>query len=61
MAELKISWDDFRQAALNELSSRYPNISLNKDDNTRFVRIISYEGECECYDIPQIVYIKLED
>ena len=61
MAEIRLSWADFRQAALNDLSRSHPQIALNKDDNARFTRVLSHEGECDCWELPEWVYIHLEN
>jgi hypothetical protein len=60
-AELKITWERFIEAALDRLSEKYPTISLNRTDNVRFVRNLSYEGECGMSETPEHVYIELED
>lgn len=59
--QLKISWALFREAALDRLAEKYPAIAVNRDDNTRFVRVNVYEGECDVCETPEIVYIDLED
>jgi len=57
---LKVPWEDFRMAALERLAEKHPAISLNRDDNTRMVRTQSYEGEIDCFETPEFVYIELE-
>lgn len=57
---LKVPWGEFRSAALERLAEKYPAISLNRDDNTRMVRNHTYEGEIDCWETPDFVYIELE-
>ncbi|KKM90373.1 hypothetical protein LCGC14_1239390 [marine sediment metagenome] len=60
MAEIKLTWSEFLEAAIFRLAEQHPKIALNKENNARFVRDHSYEGEGECYELPQYVYVRLE-
>jgi len=71
VAELKLTWNEFVRAALNSLSSEHKisvrawdfekGVALREEDAVRFVKDHTYEGENECYEIPEYVYVKLED
>ncbi len=71
MAELKLTWNEFVGAALASLSSKHKisqlawdyekGVALREEDHVRFTKVISYEGEHDCYELPESVYVKLED
>jgi len=71
MAELKLTWNEFVKAALASLSFKHKisqlawdyerGAALREEDHVRFVKDHTYEGENECYEIPEYVYVKLED
>lgn len=51
---IKIPWSEFMSYAMEVVESKYPGA-----ENPVLMKSGSYEGDRECYDIPEYVEIEL--
>jgi len=56
MPQLKVTWEEYQEAALIELKRQY----LNLGDGVRFVKDTSYEGENDVCEYPTAVYLEIK-
>ena len=59
MSELKMTWSEFCFLAMQSVARQYPQIC--EAAQLRFTREHTYEGEHECYELPQSVYVWVKD
>jgi hypothetical protein len=59
MALLKITWEDYKEAARIKLKETYPNIPVIDPKPEEFVRTNGYQEESSICETPDCVYIDL--
>ena len=57
--KIRLTWDEYKDFASKAIKEKYPNIQNN--DSVRFLKVVSYEGECDLYEYPEIVEFNIED
>ena len=59
MPKLKLSWIEFRNAAIMQLKEKYPMIDVTKVGD--YLKEDDRGGIHECYELPEIIELELID